>query len=96
MKKTIYFVAPFLLMLGGCTSSIPAPMISTLVLFYNIGLLVGYLLMASTVLPIKNKGTLLLSGFALVTAILINLYLMNAYYNQNYFEISLPYFWLIK
>lgn len=96
MKKNIYIIAPFFLLLGGCSSSIPEQMISSLVLFYNIGLLVGYSLIVSIFFPVRNKGTLLLSGLVLVTSILITLNLMNAYYNQDYFEISLPYFWLTK
>lgn len=96
MKKKLYFVAPFLLILGGCASTIAEPMISTIVLFFNILLSGGYLLMASTALPVRNKGTLLFSGFILVTAVIANVYLMNTYYNQDYFKISLPYFWLIK
>lgn len=95
MRNKIYFISPLFLLLGGCSYTIPDPMISTIVLFYNFGLTVGYLLMASIFFPVKNKGTLLLSGLCLVIAIFITLNLMNAYY-QNYFEISLPYFWLIK
>jgi len=94
MKNKLFFIVPFLLLLSGCTTTIPDRMVSVITLFYNMLLCVGYLTMASVVLGGEAKWVRLFVGILWVLAVFVTVFLSNIYYDHSYFKIGLPYFWL--
>ncbi|MDV7561097.1 hypothetical protein R4576_18025 [Acinetobacter baumannii] len=93
MKNKLLFIVPFLLLLSGCTTTIPDKMVATINLFYNMLLFVGYLSIFSVVLGGETKWSRFWFGAMWVLAVYCALFLSNIYFDHNYFKIGLPYFW---
>ncbi|WP_215901168.1 hypothetical protein, partial [Acinetobacter calcoaceticus] len=69
MKNKSLFILSFILLLSGCTTTLPTQMIGTINLFYNMLLCVGYLSIASVVLGGESKGGRLIFGVMWVVAV---------------------------
>lgn len=95
MKNKALFLIPFILLLSGCTTTLPEQMIGTIVLFYNILLGFGYLLIFSTVFGRESREMRLVFGILWVLAVYVTVFISNSFYDHSYFKIGLPYFWLI-